>query len=221
MKRARSKLTYSNVVSTLCLFLLLGGGAAFAAKTMLPKNSVGTKQLKNEAVTAAKIKNGSITGGKIDLSSLGTVPSATSANTANTANSATNASNATHAMNATSATSAANADALGGSPPSAFEAASDLLGAVVSNNGTATFERGTAGTTVERVSPGDVFVEFPRDVTECTWVTSVGNPGATPLFAGLAGARGANNGNPDTVQIITWNTAGTQTDMDFHLIVLC
>ena len=58
MKRLRGKLTYANVVSSLCLFLLLGGGAYAATK--LAKNSVGTKQLKNGAVTAAKIKGGSL-----------------------------------------------------------------------------------------------------------------------------------------------------------------
>jgi hypothetical protein len=31
MKKAASKLSYANVVSTICLFLLLGGGAAYAA----------------------------------------------------------------------------------------------------------------------------------------------------------------------------------------------
>lgn len=53
-KRIRAKLTYANVVATLCLFLLLGGGAAFAA-SQLPARSVGTGQLKAEAVTAGKI----------------------------------------------------------------------------------------------------------------------------------------------------------------------
>jgi hypothetical protein len=49
----RRHLTYANVAATLALFLALGG-AAYAA-TQLPKNSVGTKQLKKGAVTAAKI----------------------------------------------------------------------------------------------------------------------------------------------------------------------
>jgi hypothetical protein len=49
----RRHLTYANVAATLALFLALGG-AAYAA-TQLPKNSVGTKQLKSGAVTAAKI----------------------------------------------------------------------------------------------------------------------------------------------------------------------
>jgi len=63
-KTLRSHLTYANVVSTLCLFLVLGGGAALAA-TKLPKNSVGSKQLKKNAVAAAKIKNGAVTGAKL------------------------------------------------------------------------------------------------------------------------------------------------------------
>ena len=50
----RRKLTYSNVVSTLCLFLVLGGTGAYAA-TQLAKNSVGAKQLKRGAVTLVKI----------------------------------------------------------------------------------------------------------------------------------------------------------------------
>ena len=73
------------MISTLCLFLLLGGGAAFAA-TKLGKNSVGTKQIKNQAVTAAKIKKHTITGTQVNLAKLGTVPSANTAATAGTAN---------------------------------------------------------------------------------------------------------------------------------------
>jgi hypothetical protein len=57
VKRLRGHITYANVVSTICLFLVLGGGAAVAAKTLLPKNSVGTKQLKRGAVTPAKLSN--------------------------------------------------------------------------------------------------------------------------------------------------------------------
>src|ERR1700742_945577 len=54
MRRKRIPLTYSNVGSTLCLFLVLGGGAAFAA-TQLPKNSVGTGQIKAASVTPPKL----------------------------------------------------------------------------------------------------------------------------------------------------------------------
>jgi hypothetical protein len=58
MKRLSGKLTYANVISTLCLFLLLGGGTAFAA-SQLGKNSVGSKQIEKEAVTPAKLSKAS------------------------------------------------------------------------------------------------------------------------------------------------------------------
>ena len=68
MKRLRGRLTYANVVSTLCLFLLLGG-ISYAA-TQLPRNSVGPKQLKRNAVSTPKIKNGAITKAKIQGATL-------------------------------------------------------------------------------------------------------------------------------------------------------
>lgn len=64
MRRLTDKLTYANVVATLALFLVLSGGAAYAA-SHLGKNSVGSRQLKKNAVTGAKIKNGAVTESKI------------------------------------------------------------------------------------------------------------------------------------------------------------
>lgn len=55
MNRMRGKLTYANLMSSLAVFLVLAGGTAFAA-SQLEKESVGTKQLKKEAVSLAKIK---------------------------------------------------------------------------------------------------------------------------------------------------------------------
>jgi hypothetical protein len=58
MRALRVKLTYANVISTLCLFLLLGGGAY--AATQLPPNSVGAKQLRSHAVTISKLAKATI-----------------------------------------------------------------------------------------------------------------------------------------------------------------
>ena len=57
------RLTYSNVIATLAIFIALGG-ISYAA-TNLSKNSVGTKQIKNNAVTAKKIKKNAVTSKKI------------------------------------------------------------------------------------------------------------------------------------------------------------
>lgn len=54
MMSVRKRLTYANVMSSIAVFLVVAGGTAFAA-TQLEKESVGTKQLKKEAVSLAKI----------------------------------------------------------------------------------------------------------------------------------------------------------------------
>lgn len=58
----RQRLSYSNVIATMALFIALGGVAVAAG---LPKNSVGPKQLKRGAVTAAKIRKQAVTSAKL------------------------------------------------------------------------------------------------------------------------------------------------------------
>lgn len=59
---ARQRLSYSNVIATMALFIALGGVAVAAG---LPRNSVGPKQLKRGAVTAAKIRKQAVTSAKL------------------------------------------------------------------------------------------------------------------------------------------------------------
>jgi hypothetical protein len=80
----RKRFTYANTMSTIAVVLSLGGATAFAA-SHLAKNSVGVKQLKANAVTSAKVKNGSLTGADVNASTLGQVPSALNAEHANSA----------------------------------------------------------------------------------------------------------------------------------------
>jgi hypothetical protein len=57
MSRLRARATYANVIATLALFFALSGtGYALS----LPKNSVGNKQLKKNAVTSIKVKDHSL-----------------------------------------------------------------------------------------------------------------------------------------------------------------
>lgn len=51
-------LTYANVGVSICLFILLGGGAY--AATHLPKNSVGSKQIQDGAVESKDVGNGAL-----------------------------------------------------------------------------------------------------------------------------------------------------------------
>ena len=60
----RKHLTFANVVSVLALFVALGG-ASYAAVN-LPKNSVGTKQLKGKSVGTKQLKGKAVSSKKLN-----------------------------------------------------------------------------------------------------------------------------------------------------------
>ncbi len=162
MRFIRSRLTYANVVATLALVVALAGGTAFAASQMLPRNSVGAKQIKKEAVGAGKLKNGAVTGPKIaagavtgpdiNLGTLGPVPSSVNANHASSAD------NATHS---TSADNAVNASTVGGKPASAFAPSTAVRSALIEANGTvvASKSSGITQANVEVISSGNFCIK--------------------------------------------------------------
>ena len=160
------------VISIIALIIALGG-TSYAAFSV-PKNSVGSKQLRknavttkkiagravtgaklaNGAVTGAKIANQTITGKQINLAKLGTVPTAT---------------NAGHAS---------DADALGGSPASAYQA--KILWARVGPSGTLTAASGATSSgqlvdTKGKLIPGQYEVDFDRPVTDCAYEATIGS----------------------------------------------
>ena len=67
LRSVRSHLTYANVMATIAVFIALGGVSYAAIK--LPKNSVGSAQLKSNAVTGAKVKNGSLSASDLNATS--------------------------------------------------------------------------------------------------------------------------------------------------------
>jgi hypothetical protein len=83
VKQIRKRITYANVMSSIAVFLVLGGGAAYAAKKIgsneIKGNSITTGKIKKEAVTAAKIKNSSVTTAKIANNAVTTAKIANSA----------------------------------------------------------------------------------------------------------------------------------------------
>jgi len=108
LKQIRRHLSYANVMSSIAVFLMLGGATAFAATKIganeIKANSIKTGKIVKEAVTSGKLKNGAVTeskiadgavttnkiandavtGDKAKESTFGQVPSAANANNANT-----------------------------------------------------------------------------------------------------------------------------------------
>lgn len=117
LRKAKQHLTYANVMASLAVFAVLGGGMAVAAG--LKKNSVKSKQIASNAVKSAELAPGAVatdkladnaaTGAKVDEATLGTVPSAATADKAGTADTATSATTAQDAQSAQTAQIAANA----------------------------------------------------------------------------------------------------------------
>lgn len=212
------------VVSIIALVVALGG-TSYAAFSV-PRNSVGTKQLKENAVTTSKIKNGTVTGKKIannsitgkqiNASTLGTVPSA------NTANTATTAANSAHA---------ANADSLGGNPASAFQ--QKILWARVAPDGSLT--AGSGATSSGLLATGDYEVIFNRAVAGCAYDATIGsslvsNNAFNDNGAGMImteprqdNANGVFVGTFVSTPILnkTTNLFANPSDNAFHLVVIC
>jgi hypothetical protein len=120
----RSHLTYANVMSTLAVFLVIGGGTALASYVVSSNSQVGPGTISGHRPPSGKHANiiaGSISGRDVANDSLGgadineaklfKVPRAARAD------SAASADNATHASTADTAT---NAQALGGHQASDF-----------------------------------------------------------------------------------------------------
>jgi hypothetical protein len=116
VKQIRKRLTYANVMSSIAVFLILGGATAFAAKKIganeIKANSIKTGKIVKEAVTTSKIKNDAVTGAKVQESTLGQVPSAAKA---------------------------ANADTVGGLAPGQFSVAGSGFKEAVCDPSSATF----------------------------------------------------------------------------------
>jgi hypothetical protein len=76
VKRVGSRLTYANVMSSIAVFLVLGGATAFAANKIgshrLKANAVTTSKIKANAVTTRKIKKNAITSAKVRDGAIGT-----------------------------------------------------------------------------------------------------------------------------------------------------
>ena len=64
----RDRLSYSNVMATIAVFIALGGGAWAAVN--LPKNSVKSKQIKNKTIKSKDLKKNSVNGAKVSDDSI-------------------------------------------------------------------------------------------------------------------------------------------------------
>jgi hypothetical protein len=245
MQRIRKKLTYANVVATLALFLVLSGGAAYAAGH-LSKNSVGVKQLKKNAVSTAKIRNGAVTSAKLAAGAVGRgqlgagavgsdqladgsvtagkiAPGAVTGSDVDLA-SLGQVPNATNSQNSQNSQNAQNSQQLGGVPASGYQAKLDF--AVVSvNNKILKVVRGNA-TGAKEVTKGVYSVSFPSSIAACALLATLGDSLDGSSEGGEISVELKDTiKEPNVAEVRTYDDNGAPVEPmpadGFHLAVIC
>lgn len=220
MKQIRQRLTYANVMSSIAVFMVLGGATAFAATKIganeIKANSIKTGKIVKEAVTTSKVKNAAINTSKLANDSVTTEKLAADAVTGEKAKEST-FGEVPKANTANTATTASNALALGGKP-----AADYSIRYFARVNGTAanpTLAAGSPGVTVNSNRPftGAATVNFPVDMTNCAVVVTGVSGGAE------IAARQSTTSDGSAVVIVTTTVADptVNTNFSFNVIGVC
>jgi hypothetical protein len=92
----------------------------------------------------------------------------------------------------------------------------------VVNGSTATLVTGQSfrATAVTRLGTGIYQVDFNRNITNCAYTATQGDPGAASAPAGFVGVTGR-AGDVDGLFIITYDATAAVVDRNFHVHVLC
>jgi len=213
MRKIASHLSYANVMSTLAVFLLLGGAGALAATKQTKK--IGTTQLKASAVTAGKIKNRAVITSKLAASAVsadkladGAVTNSKLAEGAVTTGKLAGDAVTGDKVNESSLGEVPSANSA--NPVAFAKVAGSPTGVVVD----AANSKGLTSPNVSRASTG----------VYCISVSSFSPRGAqaTPQAGGTAASAqiavgGAGPSCPGAVQVSTMTAGGTPTDATFYV----
>jgi hypothetical protein len=219
---------HTTVVAYLSLFLVVGGGAAYAA-SHLSKNSVTSQTIKNGQVKTADLAAGAVTNPKL---ANGAVSSTTVLDNSLGTNDLADGS-------VTAAKLAAGAVSPASIPPNSLTGAdineSTLVGTKAGNVYSLMFDtsKGCCETQIARASDPGIKsdgcggapacgVIFPRDVSNCSYTASSTNASDTGLSATPAYAETALLPSAHTeVNVEMFDKTGAAVLHDFALIVVC
>lgn len=170
MKAIRKRLTYANVMSSIAVFLVIGGGAAFAA-TNLSKNSVGTRELKPKAVKTAILARNAVRTGKVGFEA---IKAGKLAKNAVPTNRLRNNAVTGEKVNESTLGTVPDADKLGGKGSGEYVGKSELLWALVdADAGGAAIVRSRGATSASSPGLGRYLVTFNRDIAACGIVATL------------------------------------------------
>jgi hypothetical protein len=228
VKQISKRLTYANVMSSIAVFLILGGATAFAAKKIgsseLAGNAVTTGKIKKEAVTRAKLKNASVDASKLANGAVTNTKIADNAVTTTKIadNAITTSKIANDAVTGTKVNEltlgevpkATNAAALGGVPASEY--AQRFFARVSYSDANPTIIASSPGVTMNGEGAlGFPRVVFPQSMTNCAVV------GGTNTGSGTQTVRRSSTVTGAQVQMAIHDDAGTSVRADFEIIAVC
>ena len=184
--------TYANVASTTALVLVIGGGGA-AVAAGVARNSVGSPQIRNGQVKTVDIHPNAVTSAKVGADAL--TGADIKESTLGSVPKAATADKATTALN--------------------------VMTAVIRSDGTLNPDATSLGAvSSQRLGTGTYQVNFNRDVTSCSFLTSMGGlTFGTPGRGFTASVKRA--GSPSGLFIQTADAANTVTDANFVVAVIC
>jgi hypothetical protein len=186
------------VIAVISLVFAVSGIGYAASK-------IGTGDIKNGAVTAKKLHKKSVTKKKIRKNTIDSSKVIDDSLTGADINESTlgKVPSAQHADNADTADKASN-----------VMSASVVVGCDLA-------EATQGGTSAEQVATNECLVHFPRDVTHCTYVATIGESAdfgvSSRGFVVVAGR----DSTPNAVDVFTTNIADAAAFRPFHLQVVC
>jgi hypothetical protein len=195
--RIRPRLTYANVISTIALFIVLGGGAYATID-----RKIGTKDLRKGAVTTPKIKKQAVKAGKLAQGSV---------RTPKVADGAVEGSKLSDG--------AVGTEKLADAAVSNSKLTNPLYSAVIAANGN--LVRSVGATSSSRLGTGLYEVRFDRDLSECSWIGQVGSPDGVPVASGEVSTSLRSPADSEALLLIVNNSAGVVADRPFHVFVHC
>jgi hypothetical protein len=116
---------------------------------------------------------------------------------------------------------ARNADRLDGLDSTAFVGSDEVLWAVVNANATLARGQGVTSSARGSLPAGQYDVTFDRNVRNCAYVATPGQPGTDVLFDPTVISVSSDPDNVNGVRVETKNLGGGLTDEPFHLGVVC
>lgn len=190
--RIRSRLSYANVMSSIAVFLVLGGGVAWA------HGKIGTSDLKKGAVTTPKLSGQSVGAGKLKQAAV------------RPAKIAEGAVRTSKIFDGTMTTSKIADGAVTDSKLS-----NPTLWGRVLANGTLDRNKGVAGAL--RINAGNYRVVFGTDISQCTYQVTPENVGQS-----LTAHADVDVTNNQRVFVSLRNAANAvRTDGNFQLALFC